>query len=83
MFIDRRQTVVHQQWKQLHRFRSTNGKILWHAGLTATPSNGPMTYMSTGKQYVLVAAGDTLYTRFELKPLVDWVARSRDLIKNG
>ena len=43
-------------------FDPANGKILWHAGLPATPSNGPMTYMVDGKQYVLVAAGDTLYT---------------------
>jgi acido-empty-quinoprotein group A len=42
-------------------FDPANGKILWHAGLTASPSNGPMTYMVDGKQYVLVAAADTLY----------------------
>jgi alcohol dehydrogenase (cytochrome c) len=43
-------------------FDAANGKILWHAGLTANPSGGPMTYLLDGKQYLLVAAGDTLYT---------------------
>jgi acido-empty-quinoprotein group A len=43
-------------------FDPTNGKLLWHAGLTSTPSAGPITYMLDGKQYVLVAAGDTLFT---------------------
>ena len=42
-------------------FDPRNGKILWHTGLTATPSNAPMTYLLDGKQYVLVAAGDTLF----------------------
>ena len=34
----------------------------WHAGLMAAPSAGPITYMLDGKQYLLVAAGDSLYT---------------------
>jgi len=42
-------------------FEPTNGKILWHAGLTGIPSAGPITYMTDGRQYVLVAAGDTLF----------------------
>jgi alcohol dehydrogenase (cytochrome c) len=42
-------------------FDPADGKILWHAGLTASPSAGPITYMLDGKQYVLVAAGDTLF----------------------
>jgi alcohol dehydrogenase (cytochrome c) len=42
-------------------FHPANGKILWHAGLTANPSAGPITYLLDGKQYVLVAAGDSLY----------------------
>jgi alcohol dehydrogenase (cytochrome c) len=41
-------------------FDPANGKILWHAGLPAPISNGPQTYMLDGKQYVLVAAGDSL-----------------------
>ena len=42
-------------------FDPKDGKILLHAGLTANPSNAPMTYMVDGKQYVLIAAADTLY----------------------
>ncbi len=37
------------------------GAILWHAGLQANISNGPVTYELDGVQYVVVAAGDTLY----------------------
>jgi alcohol dehydrogenase (cytochrome c) len=42
-------------------FDPASGKILWHAGLTGIPSAGPITYELGGKQYVLVAAGDTLF----------------------
>ena len=42
------------------------GKILWHAGLTAPLSNGAMTYMLEGRQYVVVGAGDSLFA-FALK----------------
>jgi alcohol dehydrogenase (cytochrome c) len=38
-----------------------NGAPLWHTQLGQTTSNAPSTYMVDGKQYVLVAAGDTLY----------------------
>jgi alcohol dehydrogenase (cytochrome c) len=38
-----------------------NGKTLWHSRL-GTVSNAPETYMLDGHQYVLVAAGDTLYS---------------------
>jgi alcohol dehydrogenase (cytochrome c) len=34
---------------------------LWHTQLGQTTSNAAQTYMLDGKQYVLVAAGDTLY----------------------
>lgn len=37
------------------------GKPLWHSRLTTAVSNGPMTYEMDGRQYVVVAAGDTLY----------------------
>jgi acido-empty-quinoprotein group A len=37
------------------------GKPLWHAGLGANTSNGPQTFMLDGRQYVLVAANDTLF----------------------
>jgi alcohol dehydrogenase (cytochrome c) len=36
------------------------GKPLWHARLGQV-SNAPETYLLDGKQYILVAAGDTLY----------------------
>jgi len=42
-------------------FQAATGKILWHSGLMAAPSAGPITYMLDGKQYLLVAAGDSLY----------------------
>jgi alcohol dehydrogenase (cytochrome c) len=42
-------------------FNARNGKILWHSGLLAAP-NAPITYTLDGKQYVFVAAGDTLYS---------------------
>ena len=40
---------------------AANGKVLWHSGLVQQMSNTPITYMLDGSQYVLVAAGDTLY----------------------
>jgi alcohol dehydrogenase (cytochrome c) len=43
-------------------FDAGTGKILWHTGLTANPNAGPITYMVDGRQYVLVSAGDTLFT---------------------
>jgi len=47
-------------------FDPANGKILWHTYL-GNVSNAPQTYMLDGQQYVLVAAGDTLYA-FTLHP---------------
>jgi alcohol dehydrogenase (cytochrome c) len=38
----------------------SNGKILWHTRLGQV-SNAPETYMLDGRQYLLVASGDTLY----------------------
>jgi alcohol dehydrogenase (cytochrome c) len=52
---------------QFVAFDAAKGKILWHAGLTASPSAGPITYMVDGKQYVLVCAGDTLFA-FTVNP---------------
>jgi alcohol dehydrogenase (cytochrome c) len=37
-----------------------NGKALWHSRI-GNISNAPETYMVDGKQYVLVAAGDSLF----------------------
>ncbi|RXH54646.1 acido-empty-quinoprotein group A [Granulicella sibirica] len=42
-------------------FDAANGDIVWHAGLQASVNNGPITYELDGKQYLLAAAGDTLY----------------------
>jgi acido-empty-quinoprotein group A len=42
-------------------FRSSDGGILWHYKAAANQSNGPMTYMLDGKQWMVMAAGDTLY----------------------
>jgi alcohol dehydrogenase (cytochrome c) len=39
---------------------ATNGKPLWHTHIGQV-SNAPETYMLEGRQYVLAAAGDTLY----------------------
>jgi len=43
-----------------------NGNTLWHAAIGQV-SNAPETYMVDGRQYVLVAAGDTLFA-FTLNP---------------
>jgi alcohol dehydrogenase (cytochrome c) len=39
-----------------------DGKILWHFHLPAPVSNGPMTYELDGRQYLVVGAGDSLYS---------------------
>jgi alcohol dehydrogenase (cytochrome c) len=42
-------------------FDPANGAILWHAGLADSVSNGPITYLLDGQQYVIAGAGDSLY----------------------
>jgi alcohol dehydrogenase (cytochrome c) len=42
-------------------FDAARGVPLWHAGLHASVSNGPITYALDGTQYVVVGAGDSLY----------------------
>ena len=42
-------------------FDPANGKILWHSAIGQV-TNAPQTYMVDGKQYVLAAAGDTLFS---------------------
>jgi len=37
------------------------GKVLWHTALLSNASNGPETWTIDGKQFVLIAGGDTLY----------------------
>jgi alcohol dehydrogenase (cytochrome c) len=46
---------------------ASNGKALWHAVLNGTLTNGPITYELDGRQYVVAAAGDTLWS-FVLNP---------------
>jgi len=41
-------------------FDPPNGKILWHS-YVGQVTNAPETYMIDGRQYILTAAGDTLY----------------------
>ena len=48
-------------------YDASSGKPLWHAGLGATTSNGPQTFLLDGRQYIVVGAGDTLYA-FALQP---------------
>ena len=48
-------------------YDASSGKPLWHAGLGATTSNGPQTFMVDGRQLIVVGAGDTLYA-FALQP---------------
>jgi alcohol dehydrogenase (cytochrome c) len=43
-------------------YDAANGKPLWHAFLGNVVSNAPETYALDGHQYVLVGAGDTLYS---------------------
>jgi alcohol dehydrogenase (cytochrome c) len=41
---------------------AATGEALWHAGLNASVSNGPISYELDGLQYVIVGAGDTLWS---------------------
>jgi alcohol dehydrogenase (cytochrome c) len=47
--------------QNLIAFDPATGKTLWHAGLGASVSNGPETYMLDGRQYLVVGAGDSLF----------------------
>lgn len=40
---------------------ASTGELLWHANLGNIMTNGPITYELDGKQYVVVAAGDTMF----------------------
>jgi acido-empty-quinoprotein group A len=42
-------------------FTADEGRILWHFRAGAAQSNGPITYLLDGRQWVVLAAGDTLY----------------------
>jgi alcohol dehydrogenase (cytochrome c) len=41
---------------------ATTGDALWQARLNSPVTNGPITYELDGRQYVIVGAGDTLWT---------------------
>jgi alcohol dehydrogenase (cytochrome c) len=41
---------------------ATTGEPLWHANLGTAVSNGAITYSLDNTQYLLVGAGDTLYS---------------------
>ena len=43
-------------------YDAATGTPLWHAYLATTVSAAPETYSVDGKQVLLVAAGDTLYS---------------------
>ncbi len=43
-------------------FDPETGRILWHTGVDHNVSNGAITYELDGHQYVLVSAGDVLYS---------------------
>jgi alcohol dehydrogenase (cytochrome c) len=46
---------------------SDTGTTLWHARVGQNTTNGPISYMLDGRQYVLFGAGDSLYS-FALPP---------------
>ena len=46
---------------------AVTGQALWHSVLNASITNGPITYELDGRQYVVAAAADTLWT-FVLNP---------------
>ena len=41
-------------------FDAAKGKTLWHTTLESPLTNGPITYLLDGKQYIIAAAGDSL-----------------------
>ena len=41
---------------------ATTGALLWHGNLANSITNGPITYELDGTQYLVVAAGDTLWS---------------------
>ena len=47
------------------------GTPLWHAGLHAALSNGPITYALDGTQYLLAGAGDSLYAFAMAAPVAE------------
>ena len=56
--------------RNLIAFDAKDGSIVWHSTLTSNPSAGPITYLIDDRQYILVAAGDTLFS-FRINQLVE------------
>jgi acido-empty-quinoprotein group A len=54
--------VFTSNMNQFVALHAETGKILWHAGLTGPSTAGPITYELDGRQYLLIAAGDTLWS---------------------
>ena len=54
---------------------ATTGQALWHAVLNGSISNGPITYELDGRQYVVAAAGDTLWSFVMNQPAAGAAAR--------
>jgi alcohol dehydrogenase (cytochrome c) len=53
--------VTGDDQKNMIIYSADKGEVLWHHELTANQSDGPITYMLDGKQWILVGAGDSLY----------------------
>jgi alcohol dehydrogenase (cytochrome c) len=48
---------------------ATNGRALWHSVLNGSITNGPITYELDGRQYVVAASGDTLWSFVMNRPV--------------
>ena len=53
--------VTGDDQKDLIIFGADKGQILWHQPVSADESNGPITYMLGGKQWIVMATGETLH----------------------
>jgi alcohol dehydrogenase (cytochrome c) len=42
-------------------FDANSGALLWKVNLGGDMNSGPMSYLADGKQYVLIAAGNSLF----------------------
>jgi quinoprotein glucose dehydrogenase len=43
--------------RYLRAFDKSNGKVLWEERMSLAPHGTPMTYVHSGRQYLVVAAG--------------------------
>ncbi len=53
--------VTGDDQKNLIIYSADKGQVLWHKELGANESNGLITYMLGGKQWIIAGAGDALY----------------------